>query len=116
MGKFLVLSVFSAVALTYCGSKDDSSSSTSPTSPAVATTADVTFTQVNTVLQDRCKICHDTFVAYEGVVEYVSAGEADASKLYTMVLSDQMPQSGAPLSAAQKEMIKNWINEGAKDD
>lgn len=70
--------------------------------------------------------CHDAVTHEEGFVldsynniirKGVSPGKASESKLYTVLFEtgeDQMPPD-APLSQTQKDLIKNWINEGAKN-
>src|SRR6266480_6107435 len=52
----------------------------------------------------------------EGVVFVV--GQPDKSKLVTMVSGPEpeMPEKGDKLTAAQVEILKRWVAEGAKDD
>jgi hypothetical protein len=45
-------------------------------------------------------------------------GDADASELYSLTIlpvdhDDLMPPRGEPLTPAQTELLKNWINQGA---
>jgi mono/diheme cytochrome c family protein len=46
------------------------------------------------------------------------AGQPDKSPMYTMVIGPEpmMPEKGDKLTAAQSDIIKKWIAEGAKDD
>jgi len=49
----------------------------------------------------------------------VVPGDADASSFYTLLIlpedhDDIMPAKGDPLTKEQTELIKQWINEGAK--
>ena len=52
----------------------------------------------------------------EGVI--FVAGQPDKSKLVTMVSGPEpeMPEKGDKLTAAQVEILKRWVAEGAKDD
>jgi hypothetical protein len=70
--------------------------------------------------------CHDSKTKEDGYVldsytnimrKGISQGNANNSKLYEVLFetgSDQMPPD-APLSQSQKDAIKLWINEGAKN-
>jgi hypothetical protein len=70
--------------------------------------------------------CHDSKSKKDGYVldsysnimkKGITAGNANNSKLYKVLFatgSDRMPPDG-PLSQAQKDAIKLWINEGAKN-
>ncbi|MBL7857277.1 MAG: hypothetical protein JNM57_06280 [Cyclobacteriaceae bacterium] len=70
--------------------------------------------------------CHDATTREEGYVldsynnivrKGISPGNASGSKLYKVLFEtgeDQMPPD-APLSQAQKDSIKLWINQGAKN-
>ena len=85
------------------------------------------------ILQQRCVECHgpdkqkgklrlDTHADFlkggkDG--EIVKAGDAANSEVYKRVIlpkdnDDRMPPKGDSLTAPQIELIKNWINEGAK--
>jgi mono/diheme cytochrome c family protein len=44
----------------------------------------------------------------------VQCGNADASLLYTIVATDQMPAFSDPLSAELKQKLKSWINDGCQ--
>lgn len=69
----------------------------------------------------RCTACHNSTTAtagvnlqtYAGVLRQVRAGVAADSDLYDEVEKNDMPASGPPLSFAQKENIRLWINAGA---
>ena len=59
---------------------------------------------------------------YEGVMagsDYgtiVEVGDADASLLIDMIASGDMPEDADPLPAAELEVIKAWIVEGAPNN
>ncbi len=87
-----------------------------------AAPAPPTFTELNqTIFGPRCIACHSGgnpsgnygMDDYNLVVSEVVAGDADSSDLYLRVLDDSMPRGQAPLSAAEKTKIKDWINAGA---
>lgn len=88
--------------------------------------------QVLPILQTSCATsgCHNVGSHKEGIVldSYknimetveVNAGDANSSKLYEVLIetgNDIMPptSSGMSLTAAQKNIIKDWINQGAKN-
>ena len=73
--------------------------------------------------------CHDAGSASEGyrLTDYVNImkkgivpGNPSASKIYKVIISsepdDRMPQPpNPPLSAAQQELVRRWIAEGAQN-
>lgn len=73
------------------------------------------------ILQPRCVQCHNSttrsggvdLTSYSAVLTTVRPGQPDASILYSAVNTNFMPASGGPLSLAQKELLKNWIAQGA---
>lgn len=88
--------------------------------------------EVAPILQTRCIDCHgaekqkaklrlDTkadFLKGGKNGPSVKAGDAAASEFHKRIVlpkdnDERMPPEGEPLSAAQIEIIKNWINEGA---
>lgn len=99
--------------------------------PASLVRAEVDFVkQVAPVLEKHCVECHgaekkkgklrlDTRAeAFKGE-EVIVAGKAADSELYKRVIlpagdDDIMPNEGDPLSKEQQEILRAWINEGAK--
>lgn len=88
--------------------------------------------QVLPILQTSCAVsgCHNAGSKKDGVIldTYknimetggINAGDANSSKLYEVLVetgNDIMPptSSGMSLSASQKNIIKDWINQGAKN-
>lgn len=57
------------------------------------------------------------FTAYDGVLEAVVPGDAKSSPLYKAIKGShpQMPKEGEKLTRKQVNMIKSWIDFGAKD-
>ncbi len=84
-----------------------------------------TFVEVfSGVIQPRCVSCHGPAQAsgnvrldsHAEVIRYVSLNNPANSQLYRVVNNNSMPFMRAPLSAAQKEMLLNWIRDGAPDN
>lgn len=83
-----------------------------------------TFAEVQAVLRSRCMPCHSRvsrlggheFETYEGVQRAVKPGDPDGSLLIRVVSppNPTMPQGGAPLSADQVRLLRDWIAAGAK--
>lgn len=92
------------------------SSATSSTSTTTTTTAPA-FTDIqNTILNPSCVDCHNSFSSYDGISNYVVAGDSASSSLYTMITSGRMPRGGAALSSDLQDKLKAWIDAGAKND
>ena len=86
------------------------------------------FADVLPVLISACagSGCHDAatkaknynLTSYTNVMQRgIVAGNANSSKLYTEIANGAMPprSSGIVMTAAQKALIANWINKGAKN-
>ena len=105
-----------------------------PQSPAAATATVQYATDVQPILQKNCVSCHGTsgfkfsdldLQSREGLLKggkrgpAVVPGKAEESHLYRFVAGlDQpsMPLDGGALPAPQVEIIKAWINQGARWD
>lgn len=100
-----------------------------PVIPGCVSDGDVCFeSSVLPIFVSSCAVtgCHDALTQEEELVldsytnivrKGIVPGNANASKLYKVLFEDgedQMPPD-APLSAAQKDSIAAWINEGAKN-
>lgn len=86
--------------------------------------------QVLPIISSNCTMsgCHDNIThadgvnltTYTSIMRYVRAGNATDSKLYEVIIKtngDRMPPAPmSPLSAAQKSLIQQWINQGAKNN
>ncbi len=67
--------------------------------------------------------CHDSktkadgydFTTYTGIMKGVSAGNSKNSKIYSEMSSGKMPESPRKMAASQIALIKQWIDEGAKN-
>lgn len=73
----------------------------------------------------KCTSCHSTSASpdlragnsYNALVpKYVTAGNADASKLYNYLPGDKHFDVGISLSVNEIALIKAWINQGAKNN
>jgi hypothetical protein len=67
--------------------------------------------QVQPIFDSRCDACHqwnyDTIVNQNG---RITPGNLNASAIYTRTLSGDMPRGGgAPLTATQQLLIRDWI-------
>ena len=84
-------------------------------------------TQIKPLIQNSCAVsgCHDAstaeegynFSSYEGIVAAVKPGNARQSELYrvlTAVYGEMMPPQH-PLSENDRNLIKIWIEQGAKN-
>ncbi len=58
-----------------------------------------------TVFQPRCTRCHSEFNSYETVLR-------DIRRIEEEVRTNRMPE-GAPLSQEEKNLLFNWIEQGA---
>ena len=89
--------------------------------------ADALATKAQAILKEHCYSCHGEGGAAEGGVNYVldvqrlvSRGKlvpknSAKSKLYTQVKTGNMPKDSEPLSKADIETLKQWIDAGASD-
>ena len=102
--------------------------------PAVVSAEPVDFGRdIQPILAARCYACHGPDVAESGValdsfdhataksdsgVPAIVAGDAQASELIRRVVSDdefeRMPGEGEPLSEAEVDLLRRWIDDGAE--
>jgi hypothetical protein len=102
---------------------------TSPTGElAVVTPGQTLFeTKIAPMFANRCLECHDS-ASKQGLLDLsrkslaIAGGEngkafipgkSDESLLWQMIESDDMPKKRDPLSAAEKALLKKWIDTGA---
>ena len=81
--------------------------------------------KVRELLASRCYHCHGEDGTAEGGLnfildsdrlirsEYVVPSEPQKSALYRQILVEDMPKDGEPFSTFEKELVKNWIVDGA---
>lgn len=100
---------------------------------AAASSTPVDFAKVQTLLESKCLECHNTnkvkgkllMETAAGLTKggeagpAVVAGDPDKSELIKRIVlpaghDDIMPPKGGPLAAAEIELLKRWIAEGAK--
>nr|WP_299416335.1 hypothetical protein [uncultured Emticicia sp.] len=101
-----------------------------PSQLACATTATTISTicfdsQVLPIIYSNCAEsgCHDSktraegydLSTYNGIMKGVSAGSSSKSKIYTEMSSGKMPESPRKMAISQIAIIKQWIDEGAKN-
>jgi hypothetical protein len=82
------------------------------------------------ILQNSCVSCHggektnkgldvtsyDKLMAGSANGAVIVPSNADGSKLIQMVADGKMPKRGQALSAAQVQMLKDWVNAGATNN
>jgi hypothetical protein len=96
--------------------------------------ADVDFVkEIKPIFEKSCLKCHGpekpkgglSFHTYEGLMKGAKSGKvlvpgnADESRFYEVVTlekddPDRMPNEGEPLNKLEQELIRDWINQGAK--
>ena len=86
---------------------------------------DISFSKnVQPIFTTNCVACHDGGIppdltagkSYTAIVPaYVTAGDASSSDLYESLVSGYMPPDGK-LSDEDINIVKNWINQGAKNN
>jgi mono/diheme cytochrome c family protein len=73
------------------------------------------------ILENNCAACHTTGGAGAalltmfnsgGAVDYTAVSGA-IDTILSKVTTNQMPQGGPPLSEAEKETLRTWMDEGA---
>jgi hypothetical protein len=99
-----------------------------------ASAADVDFVKdIKPILEKSCLKCHGPekpkgalrLDTHEGLIKGAKSGEvivpgnAEESRLYEVVTlskddADRMPNEGEPLAKEQTDLIRDWINQGAK--
>jgi len=105
----------------------DAAPSDVPVDPSYAT-------DVQPIFSANCITCHGnsspsggySLTSYAGAtgtgsdtISNVTPDSADSSKLYRKIMgveTPQMPLGGAPLDTTKTATIRNWINQGAKDN
>ncbi len=98
-----------------CGSEKLNVSTTEAFQPSYSSIRDRIFVP-------RCVNCHSGIVSHKVLLAsqegetMIVPGNAEKSKLYTSVRDHKMPQYGQKLSDAEVNVIKAWIDSGAKDD
>jgi nitrate reductase cytochrome c-type subunit len=61
------------------------------------------------LIPGKCLTCHAEFANEAGINEHIAAGDPEASLLYTIVESGQMPKNNPALSADKINYLKNYI-------
>ncbi|TDU80820.1 cytochrome c [Prosthecobacter fusiformis] len=129
----LRLSLFSLAALPALGFASPEAAPAVVAAPVAAAPAPVDFTQVQSILESKCLECHNPskvkgkllMDTAEAMIKGGSSGPSlvpgkpDESELIKRVLlpadhDDIMPPKGGPLAAAETELLKRWIAEGAQ--
>ena len=117
-----VFCILFVVILAGCGG-----SSSTPVSTPGGLSSSVSFSNdVLPIFNSRCASCHSGPSSRAGVnlstydslknSGAITPGDAQNSVLVQAVQIGQMPRSGGPLSAAQVQIIADWVNAGAPNN
>jgi ubiquinol-cytochrome c reductase cytochrome b subunit len=74
---------------------------------------------IQPILQNSCTQCHSNIASYSGTLSKVSPGNPANSLIYqhlTGSVQPQMPLGKDPLPKDEIQTIKNWIQDGAKNN
>lgn len=115
MKKLLSLIILSSTLFGCVG--DDSTSPSNPVSPSPTTpVATVSFSSVKNIINQKCTTCHTSVgrtpaagMAFDTDASIVSR----ANQIKTQVSNKSMPPSN-PLSAADIQLISDWVAQGSK--
>lgn len=115
------LSVAGNYVFQFSATDDDGATSTDQvTVNVIAAAATVTYDQVAPIFASRCTSCHSganpsggfNISTYNGAKTMVTPGVIATSEMWKRVSNNIMPP-GSPLSANQKNTIRDWIIQGA---
>lgn len=69
------------------------------------------------IFQPKCLACHTQFGTYSELMNsgFITGKTPEASKLYLMVSSGQMPKNGTPLAEGEVRAIYDWISNGTPE-
>jgi hypothetical protein len=95
--------------------------------PTIAVAARNFDKHIAPLLAKRCLSCHGwkstksrldlsqkrTALAGGKSGKSIVPGDAESSLLWASIKNDDMPEKGPPLTAAQKKLLRDWINDGA---
>ena len=71
----------------------------------------VTFQQIQReILAPQCASCHSWALDEAKVNSRLVAGKPEESRLFRLVENGRMPMGGSPLSTAQLELLREYIN------
>lgn len=77
-------------------------------------------TNILPIIQNSCALsgCHGTGSSNGPgpLTNYAQISAAKSAIIDAAVNNSRMPKTGGPLSAAQKQMIKCWVNSGASNN
>ena len=82
-----------------------------------ATSPEVRFTDVQKIIKSNCLKCHENIrllKTYEDILKYVKSGNSSNSKIYKQITTDDKHKKR--LKDKEKEIIKKWIDFGAKNN
>jgi hypothetical protein len=118
------------LALAVQGSTPDAASTERGSSIWTHSAAVSYSTQVVPILEQYCVSCHGgeetelgyDLTTYEGLMagsDYgpvIEPGDPDGSLFLEMIVNGDMPEDGDPVPAAEIEILRTWIAEGAQNN
>ena len=128
---FVALALAGILVLSACGTQSDSANVNPGAAPQLSGSAgssDVSFSKdVMPILQNQCVNCHGgqktekglDMTSYNALMAgsqrgaVVIPGNASQSSFVRQVLNGNMPKRGQKLSAAQAQILQDWVNAGA---
>ncbi|MCM2348373.1 MAG: hypothetical protein NDI69_00035 [Bacteriovoracaceae bacterium] len=104
---FLLLCLF---LLTACGNNRSGLEFSESISQELNVNDAVTFAQLRTsIIDPHCLKCHKSLTSEEALAKWVVAGDVEGSKLYQVIKDGSMPKKAAPLSSAELELVRHYI-------
>ncbi len=75
----------------------------------------VDLSQGSALLVSYCAPCHDWASDYDSILSsgVIVPGDSGSSPAWQLISTGQMPMSGPAPSAAEQQLIKDWIDAGA---
>jgi len=80
-----------------------------------STTKNIDLSQGSALLVSYCSPCHDWAADYDSIMAsgVIAKGDSASSPAWQLISSGQMPMSGPAPSAAEQQLIRDWIDAGA---
>jgi hypothetical protein len=125
----LLVVILSALFLSACGGQ--TGQSVQPTAGTLPSGSAVSFSKdILPMFQNSCVKCHggentnkgldvttyDKLMAGSANGAVIVPSNADGSKLVQQVVNGKMPKRGEKLTSDQIQMLKDWVNAGAKNN
>lgn len=111
MNKIFILICFSFI-LSGCGKKVSPLTFTDQTSQPQNSEQQVGFSLIKSqILSPNCIKCHSDVSSENGLQKWITKGDPENSAFYLTIKDGSMPKNAAPLSTADLELIRNYIQQ-----